>query len=235
MISARRIILALALASVTAGALGQTAPTTTTAPAFTPDLSSPRAAAKSLAHAVALSDLNALRQVIHATDDPHRHLADAYAAVIISGQRLAAAMELQFGAGAGSTDRGLPTDEELDAIDAAALRVSGNSATIKLPGRGDKPLALQRDETGQWHVDLLAFANVSDTDPASQCLMQLNLASELNALAAEISTGRYRTAADARAAVQDRVHGTIAKSMRSAAASRPVATSRPTTVPSTSP
>ena len=195
----------------------------TTRPA--PDLSSPRAAAKSMRLALAAGDVKTLGQVIYAADDPHRRLADAYAAVIVSGQRLSDAMMRQFGTASSS----ILTDADLAAIDAAPLRVSGNNATLRLSGRGDKPLVLRRDDAGRWRVDLLTFANVTDAgDVGSQCEMQINLATALSELATEISTGRYRTAADAKAAVQDRVHGAIAKSMRGA-------TSRPSTAPTTSP
>jgi hypothetical protein len=203
-----------------------TNPTTmpTTRPA--PDLSSPRAAAMSMRLALAAGDVEALGQVIHAGDEPHRRLAEAYAAVIISGQRLSDAMMRQFGTASSS----ILTDEDLAAIDAAPLRVSGNSATLRLPGRGDKPLVFRRDDAGRWRADLLTFANVTDAgDVASQCEMQINLATALSELAAEISTGRYRTAADAKAAVQDRVHGAIAKSMRAATSHR---TTEPATLPS---
>jgi hypothetical protein len=202
----------------------QTQPTTT--PTMQLDLSSPRAAAKSMRRATAAEDLEALRQVIYAADEPHRRLADAYAAVVISGQRLSDAMRGQYGNGAGNHDIAGVSDDDLQAVDTAQPRTTGDSATIKLPGQGDRPLTLRRDNAGLWRVDLLAFANVSaEGDVASQCQMQLNLAAALSDLAMEISTGRYRTPADARAAVQDRVHGTIAKSLRAA-------TTRSTTSPS---
>jgi hypothetical protein len=177
--------------------------------------------------AVAAGDVETLGQLIYAADEPHRRLADAYAAVIVSGQRLSDAMMRQFGTPSAS----VLSDADLAAIDSAPLRISGNSATLRLPGRGDKPLLFRRDDAGRWRADLLAFANVTDAaagaDVNSQCEMQVNLATALSDLAGEISTGRYRTAADARAAVQDRVHGAIAKSMRTAG-------TRPTTGPATS-
>src|SRR5262245_24297019 len=107
------------------GAGPATNPATMPATRSAPDFSSPRAAAKSMQLALASGDVESLGQLMYAGDEHHRRLADAYAAVIVSGQRLSDAMMRQFGTASAS----ILTDADLAAIDAAPLRVTGNSAT----------------------------------------------------------------------------------------------------------
>src|SRR5262245_157259 len=131
---ARSIHLVVSVLPLLAAAAAAPAPTTnpatgpTTSPTPAPtaaattrptlDLSSPRAAAKSLQLALAAGDVEMLGQLIYAGDEPHRHLADAYAAVIVAGQRLSDATRRQFST-SGDSGAAEWTEEDLAAIDGA--------------------------------------------------------------------------------------------------------------------
>lgn len=214
----------------------------TTAPATDPAGVAPREAVKAFRAALEANDAHALAEMTWATDDSRRKLADACARVIVAGKRVADAAAERFGrggAGAGEpiTRGGLGAlDQELRAIDEAPVSEAGDVATIALPSppsRGDRPprvLTLRRRATdGKWFVDVLEFAGFADQDAdplePGEADARIDLLYRLSRGLAEVAddcaAGRYRTAGDVRAAVQDRFHGAVQKSMEAMDSTRP--------------
>ena len=109
------------------------------------------------------------------------------------------------------------------------LTAGGKPATITLPNR-DRPMKLVRGTDGHWRFDMLTYAGATTEQIGKQVAMYHELATAINALATDTRDGRFLSVSDLKAAIQDRVHGTIAKSMR-----KPRPTSGPTSAPTTGP
>lgn len=223
------------------------APEPGVAPTSQPDLGTAgagsRQALKQFRVALDANDSSALASMTWATDDSRRKLADACARVVVAGKRVADAAAERFGHAGGGGEPiargGLGAlEQELRAIDDAPVSEAGDVATIALPpGRGDRPRVLtlrRRAEDGKWFVDVLEFAGFADTndplDPGeadARIDLLYRLARGLGEVADDCAAGRYRTVGDVRAAVQDRFHGAVQKSMEAMDSTRPSTRSSP--------
>ncbi|MBC8106262.1 MAG: hypothetical protein H7Z14_06700 [Anaerolineae bacterium] len=202
-----------------------TAPTTTPATNAAISRTTPRSAAKALRVAMEAADETALRDLLFAADEDQRKLNDALGGVVVASSRLSAAANARFG-DSGDPIAGkafLPAD--LTGVDSASLEERGDIATIKLPAR-DHTLTLRRGQDGMWRIDLFSFAGATRQQLPQQLAMLHEFSAALNELATDTRGGRFVSVADLKAAIQDRVHGTIARSMREP---------RPATIPSTRP
>lgn len=218
--------MALLLCATCAMLVAQTtAPTTTPATTAPIDRTTPRGAAKALHEAMEAANEAALRDLLFAADEDQRKLNDALAAVVVASSRLSAAANARFGDSTDPIASKVFALADMTGIDSAPLEAHGDVATISLPGR-DRPLTLRRGPDGTWRVDLLGFSGATGQQLPQQLGMLREFATALNELAADTLSGRYMSVADLKAAIQDRVHGTIARSMRQA---------KPTTAPSTHP
>src|SRR5687768_17915035 len=124
-----------------------------------PDLSSPKAAAKSLYQAVDRGDGEAIRAVFFTETDAQRHLADAYADMILASKRLADVAEQKY-AGAAAADafaQGAVTAEDVKRIDAAELKTEGGDrASLHLP-LATRPMNFRKTARG-WQLVIADFA-----------------------------------------------------------------------------
>jgi hypothetical protein len=214
----------------------------------------PRGAVKAMRAALEGNDASTLAGLIWAPDEASQRLASACASVIVAGKRVADVAAERFGRSSGGPiARGAvgALDEDLRAIDETTLSEAGDVASIRLPGGregepgsgagsgGDRVLTLRRRASdGRWFADVLAFAGlnaqVADQGSAPRRLeprevearvdLLYRLSAGLREVADDAAAGRYRSAADVRAAVQDRFHGAVAKSLEAMEA-----TTRPST------
>src|SRR5437588_9075913 len=83
-----------------------------TAAAAEPDLSSPRAAARSLYKAVDAEDGDAIIKIFYAKDDTERELARAFADLIVAGKKLADATKAKFNSTGESFGAGMIRKEQ---------------------------------------------------------------------------------------------------------------------------
>jgi hypothetical protein len=189
------------------------------------DRTTARGAAKAMRVAMEAGDEAALRDLLFAADEDHQRVNDAIAGVVVAAARLSAAASARFGGSADPMAAKAFALSDLAAIDSAPVEENGDVATIKLPAR-DHPLVLQRGRDGMWRIDLFGFAGARREQLPQQLAMLHEFAAALNELATDTKDGRFMSIADLKAAIQDRVHGTIARSMRE---------TRPATAPSTNP
>src|SRR5206468_3173390 len=107
------------------------------------DLSSPKAAARSLYQAMQAQDDAAIAQVFYTPRPADRELAQAYAALIVSGKKLADAAREKYGTGGEAIGAGTVGPEELAQLDRADVKVTGDTAAMTIPGR-PKPVTFHR-------------------------------------------------------------------------------------------
>src|SRR6267378_1382900 len=87
-----------------------------------PDLSSPKAAARSLYQAVDAEDGEAILKIFYAKDDTERELAKAFADLIVSGKKLADAVKAKFNTTGESFGAGMIGKEELAKLERAEVK-----------------------------------------------------------------------------------------------------------------
>jgi hypothetical protein len=177
------------------------------------DLSSPKSAAISLRAALERGDVEAVESILVAKDDAQKKLNGGYARLIVATKRLADAVATQFASSGDVMALGALGAADLKDIESAKLVEQGDlAAQLTLPGRS-RPLMFHRDGEA-WRIDLISFADAKTDDLVPQLAMLDELSRSFNELATDAAEGRYRTIGDLKAAVQDRVHGAIAKSLR---------------------
>jgi hypothetical protein len=195
----------------------------TAASAQSVDTSTPRAAARSLTAAITRADADAVRQLIVVDNDPAQQLVGAYANFILAGKRLSESVRKRY---PGTTDpfaAGGIAPEDAASIDAAAVSVDGDMATLKIQGRA-RPLKLRRIG-GAWKVVISEEpATQTPRQRADQVGLVQGLADAMNSSSDDISAGKFRDVEDARNAVKERLGAVAARAIQS----NPP-TSRPTT------
>ena len=217
----------LVLAGVIAGAGLGAAPSMTTAPAsapgaaaasagatspasmaavWTPDYSSPAAAAKTLLIAIHKGDFAAVRQALTIPDPQKENIGTLLDAMEASAELQAAATD-RFQE-AGSAAFGAPTEAalaaQLKAVDAGELTLKGDAATLvmaadaaaKLPGGTVEFKKMGSD----WKIDGAAFFKLT-AEPADKTAARVELASRLTiitqTITQQIGAGKFFSANDA--------------------------------------
>ena len=207
-----------------------TAQTTTST---TPHLSSPRSAAKSLRIAVERGSIDDAIECIVIADEDHRSLASAHVKLIVATKKLADAIAERFGSATDPLAAGALLAGDFQEVESAKITMRGDtSATMQLRG-SERPLTLRRGSDGAWRADVLAFANLDATDDIhrpQQIALLDELVESIHELTADTRRGRFNTLGDVKAALQDRVHGATARSLR-----RDLPATRPASQPATSP
>lgn len=188
-----------------------------------PDLSSPKSAAKSLYEAAERADEDAIRQILFAQSEPERELAEVYAKLIVSGKHFADAAKKRFGGAADAIAQGAFPVGEIDKLESATVKETGETATLQLPGER-KPMTFRRTPAG-WQLALADLSAAPDKLPA-QIALTRDIAQVFAKLSDEIAAGKYATVQDAETAIQQQIN----EAMTKAARKRP-----PTTTPATYP
>ena len=164
------------------------------------DPSTPKGALKALARALDAGDRAAVLERFATDDEVQRRWAEATAIL----RRSAVA---KFGA-AGSRSLGVDVSAGPEAaarIDAAETVTEGDKAMLRSPQEEGPPLVVVR-KGGQWRVPVSEFSK--DVEPADLDRVAKSLTDEarlLRELATEVETGKYKSAADARQALDQRI------------------------------
>jgi hypothetical protein len=194
-----------------------------------PDLSSPKAAAKSLYQAVDRGDGEAIRAVFYTETDAQRQLADAYAEMILATKRLADVAKSKYAgtAAAGALALGAVPSEDAKRIDAAELKQDAHDrATLTLP-LATRPMTFRKTERG-WQLVISDFAGGAPDRIDAQVEMTRQITAGVTEVASGIEADKYPTPHDAEQAIQQRMNEVMTRAVR-----RNLPTTEPSTLPAT--
>jgi len=203
-----------------------------------PDLSNPKAAAKSLYHAVAAGDAAAVRQVLLTEGEAQEQLAGAFADVLTAGKKLNDAARDKFGAAGDAIGKPTITEEDAARVDQAVVTPTGkhgdDEVRLEIAGQA-KPMVWRKGTDGQWRLVVMDFAGADPQKLPEQISMLAGVSQAMSDTADDIAAGKFAAAADAEASLQQRLNEVMIKIARAAAAigatSRPGATTGPATAP----
>lgn len=164
-----------------------------------PDLSTPKAAAVAFMRALESGEVRAIKAVTLGSDDDYR-LMSAVASAMRATRDLQKAATDRFGkAGDGIVpgQSGDPVDE----ISESKVKETGDTALLarKEDPEGRSPLRLKKTD-GQWKIDLAALPDKRQINQALPAMRATQRAMEQ--AAADIKAGKYKTADEAKEAVQ---------------------------------
>lgn len=164
------------------------------------DLSSPKAAVKSLYNAIDSGDPAAVREVLY--NPGHSALIDAYADLLVNGRKLGAAAAEKFGAAGDALGRAMLTKEDLARIDDARETVADGVTTLAIPGQG-RPMSFKQLD-GKWRLLLPETPAQSE---AQKLRFVQGMSQAFIDATHDIEAGKFPTAAEAEQAIKDRLHG----------------------------
>jgi hypothetical protein len=185
------------------------------------DLSTPKSAAKSLVQSVEAGDGEAIRKIMLAQGPDQEKLAGAFSDVIVSGKKLSDAARAKFGAAGEALGQGMITKDDIAKIDTAQVEEKDNTATLTLSGQA-KPLVFQKQEN-EWRLKVMDFAGAVPDQIDKQRVLLGAVAHALTEATEEITSGRYANAADAEAAIKQKLNNVMVKNFQ------------PTTAPTSKP
>ncbi len=190
------------------------------------DLTSPKAAARTLWNAVTAEDAAVVAQALDAASNDDRELNEAIAALLVAGRGLSDEAREKFGKAADPVGRPMLDTTDLQKLQAANVTETGDSATIQIEGN-PKPLSLRRRE-GKWRVVISDFAGATPENRRQQIKLVRDLASAVQELKMEIASGKYQTPQEAERYIQERLHEVMTEKYRPASApsTRAVPTTR---------
>ena len=213
----RRVVFILAaatwLTAAGSNALAQTstsAPNAATRPATTvaPDPSTPKGALKALAQALDVGDRKAVLDLLSAQSPIEQKIAAATADLAAAAAGLRQASAKAFGEEAArplGVELGA-TPEALERIDAAKVQLDGDArATVRTDNAEGPPMVLAR-VGGVWRVPVSELSkDVEPADVERNVAAMADQARLMRQLAAEVAAGKYKTAAEARQALDRRI------------------------------
>ena len=186
-----------------------------------PDLSSPKAALKSLCKAVDAQDGTAILKTFYAADDGEKDLARAFSDLIVAGKKLNEASRAEFGSAGDGLGSGMMNPAELARLDQAEIQETGDTATL-VPAGQSRTVRFHRTE-GRWQVVIRDFANAGQDLPHQVSLLK-KVAGVFNGVADDVAASKFDSSEEAEAAIQTKLANVMIH-----AATR--ATSRPATKP----
>jgi hypothetical protein len=198
------------------------------------DLTTPKAAVRTMFAAVETADSSALRNSFFASTDTERDLVTAYAELIVAARHLRDAARDKFAPDNAAPPNpamirdgslpGGPGPEDEQEIARATVQIHGDTATVQLPNR---PTLIELRQTdGQWRIDLADYAAVQPAQLTEQAEVNHDLAAALDEASEEITAGKYASAQEAESAIQQKIHAVIAPQLKKLATSEPA--TRPT-------
>jgi hypothetical protein len=171
------------------------------------ELSTPKGALKNLATALRDGDAERIRQIMHATNPSEVRMVASMAEMAGAMAELQKAAVKAFGeegakALVGDTQA---TDAEGRArIDAAEVRIQGDTATVVVPEGEDAPVVLKR-VGAQWKVPMSELSKNADPAALDERLAELSEQRKLvAALTKEIADGQFGNPEQAKEAWQSR-------------------------------
>ena len=206
---------------------------TGTARADAPDLSSPKAAAKSLYQAVDRGDGEAIRAVFFTENDAQRQLADAYAEMILASKRLADVAKQKYAGAAAAADglaQGAVTAEDVKRIDAAELKQDApDRAALHLP-LATRPMNFRKTDHG-WQLVISDFAGGTPDKIDGQVAMTREITGVIAEIAGGIESDKFATPQEAEQAIQHRMNEVMTRAVRKNMPATSPATQPATTSP----
>jgi hypothetical protein len=189
-----------ACAAYAAGTTSQPAP---------PDYSTPVAAAKSLYNAVQADDPGAIQDVLYAANDQEKQLCRTFADLLVAGRKLQEAVRSKFAQGDANFAAPMITQSDLAKYDQGHEQISadGDEAQLTLSGQAH-PLKFKKVE-GKWKVIASDYAGATPANLPQQMHTLARLTRVLTEAAADVDSGKYPTAAEAEAGIQQKLYDVI--------------------------
>ena len=181
----------------------------TTVPATTQaaDPSTPRGALHALARALDAGDRQIILELLWSDSDAQRRWASATADLAEATAALRRSAMQGFGAEA-SRPLGVDlaaTPEAVARIEAAEVAITGDRAIVRTAGEEGPPLVLARRD-GTWRVPVAEFLKDVESPDLERAVTLLSEETRLlRELADEVAAGKYKTATDARQALDQRI------------------------------
>jgi hypothetical protein len=195
------------------------------APALAADVdpAGPKAALKSLYEALEASDAPAVRNLLLATTDAEKELADAFAAQLSAAKALGDAVSKKYGATGDALSKGIPVKDQIAQLANAQVTSDGDTAAIKLPAQPN-PLRL-RKVNGTWKILVSDYAG---DDLPGQAAVMKDMTAVFNTVAADVNADKLPTPQDAQRALQHKLQAVLFNTLTKHA---PPPATRPTTKP----
>jgi ribosomal protein S20 len=170
----------------------------------------PKNAVKTLYAAVQKGDAAAITQAIYVEGDPQQEMARAYADLVLAGKHLADVVKLKYPNSPNKLTQGTLMPEDVARIDAAAVTIDKDKATLRIAGRDPVPL---RRVDGNWRI---LFGEGADPKAAisKRVASMSQISAAMNQAADEINADKYATAQEAEAAVQTKLDAVVSKSLQ---------------------
>jgi hypothetical protein len=183
-----------------------TRPTTTFS---TVDLSTPRGTLRSLNSAIREGDVDAMRRIFLASTPAEKKMADADAQMAAALADLRESAIKAFDAEHASIlcgDVAVGSAQSLARIEAAAISISGDTATVKYGGEKPGPPFVLKSVNGEWKVPVSQLGQPVDPAALDQRLGDLAVQRNVVREVAEmIRAGKFGNAEQAREAWQTRI------------------------------
>lgn len=187
-----------------AGGAVPTTPTTQPGSSVVVDLTSPKAAVKTLASAQVAGDAGAMKQALLATGPDEERMMSAMVDLAVAIADFDRAMIAKFGPAETMKVMGDPGEiltDNLDGIDHATEQVTGDQATLSSNPTAQGKMALKRVD-GKWRVYVGDLAKAGSPDDVRRTLESANKgATAYRELMADVTAGKLATADAARSAL----------------------------------
>lgn len=167
-----------------------------------PDLTSPKAAAKSLFLALGRGDSAGARAAAIA-DEKQGQMLDAMAVMMGGMTKLRDAAVAKFGDEAKKLDEGIPAGAMADKCEKAEEKIDGDKAVLTI--KDDKPITLKKTADG-WKVDMSAI-QMEGATPEDIIKQGNSIGKAAADTADEIKADKYKTLEDAMQAMQKKMAG----------------------------
>jgi hypothetical protein len=172
-----------------------------------PDLSSPKAAAKSLFNAISNGDRDAVAAGLHSDNEQQAKLANAMADLIVAGKKLGDASREKFGREGEPIGRGMLDPTDLTRIDSARVTENGDQATLTLETQ-PRPMSFRRRD-GKWRLVVTDFGGAEPENIDKQIRLVRLMTEAIDKSTTEVAAGQLKTAPAALAAIQQRLNNVM--------------------------
>jgi predicted small lipoprotein YifL len=164
------------------------------------DLSTPKAAVQSYADAISRGDVEAAKATVTGGD---AQMIDTLASIMMSHKRLEDAAVAKFGEEGKSLVGNRSSAEDVNKwVADAEVKQEGDTATVAPKDHSNPGLDLKKVGS-EWKIDLSATPGIKELPKMLPMLQKMNAAGD--ELASEISAGKYKTLAEAKAAQQQKM------------------------------
>lgn len=173
------------------------------------DYSSPRSAARTFYYGIVKNKPQIAKNAV--VDDTQRAVVDEAKSLVDGLLEVQRESEARFGNGGGpagggeKVSSGLP---DLEDLDAASEVVEGDTARLVMKKPELKTMYFKR-VNGEWKLDVLASFGLTADKPETAKNLVRNLGKAVKAVAADIKHGKYRTASDAKTALNWAMAGVV--------------------------